>query len=74
MTGTSQGEWLDARGAAERAGVKWKTWTSYVARGQAPKADRRDPETGAAQWLPATVDEWKQARPGAGARTDLSPH
>jgi hypothetical protein len=63
--------WLGAREAAERAGVKWKTWTSYVARQQAPKADRRNPETGAAEWLPATVDAWKEARPGAGARTDL---
>jgi hypothetical protein len=61
-----QDEWLRARQAADRAGVAWKTWTSYVSRGQAPKADRRNPGTGDAEWLPATVDAWKAARPGSG--------
>lgn len=23
-------------------------------------------------WLPTTIDQWEQARPGQGARTDLS--
>jgi hypothetical protein len=65
--------WLSAREAAERAGVREKTWTAYVTRGQAPGPGRRNPETGKAEWLPGVVDEWMAARPGPGARTDLEP-
>lgn len=64
--------WLGAAAAAERAGIREKTWTAYVSRGQAPQAGRRDPETGKAQWLAGAVDKWLAARPGSGARTDLT--
>lgn len=62
---------LDAESAAARARVKRGTWTSYVARGQAPRPDERDLRTGSPRWRESTVDEWLAARPGQGARTDL---
>jgi len=68
-----QGEWLGARESAERAGVKERTWTAYVAREQAPGAGRRNPVTGKAEWQAAVVGEWLENRPGPGARTDRRP-
>jgi hypothetical protein len=62
---------LTATQAAVRAGIAVKTWTSYVARGQAPLPDERDLKTGNALWQPETVDRWLATRPGQGARTDL---
>ncbi len=50
--------------AAERAGVKEPTWRAYVSRGQAPKHDERDPETGRPLWRESTLSGW--ARPGRG--------
>jgi hypothetical protein len=61
---------LTAAQAAEHAGVAERTWTSYVARGQAPLPDERDLKTGRALWKPETVDRWLAGRPGQGARTD----
>jgi hypothetical protein len=66
-----EGEWLGARQAAERAGVAERTWTGYVARGQAPQHGRRNPETGKKEWTTAAVDAWLGSRPGPGARRDL---
>jgi hypothetical protein len=65
-------EWLGAAGAAERAGVAERTWTGYVARGQAPAAGRRNPASGHPEWMPSAVDAWLAARPGTGVRTDLA--
>jgi hypothetical protein len=63
-------EKLTTKAAAERAGVKPKTWSSYVRRGYAPQPDdgydRRTP-----WWWASTIDEWKKGRKGQGARTDL---
>ena len=58
---------LGAEDAAARAGVKRGTWTSYVARGRAPRPDDRDRRTGSPLWLESTVDAWKRDRPGRGA-------
>jgi predicted DNA-binding transcriptional regulator AlpA len=56
--------------AAERAGCKPSTWRAYVNRGHAPRPDGRyDLRT--PWWWESTVDAWKDARPGRGARTDL---
>jgi hypothetical protein len=66
------GEWLGAREAAERAGVKERTWTAYVAREQAPQPTRRNPVTGKAEWAAVVIGEWMESLPGPGARTDLN--
>jgi hypothetical protein len=65
--GNGGGALLDADEAAERAGVKRGTWTSYVARGRAPEPDERDRRTGSPRWLGSTVDAWARGRPGQGA-------
>ena len=60
--------------ASKYLGLKRNTLSSYVARGIGP---RQEPEPVAqGQYnLPvftrASLDEWKAARPGQGARTDL---
>ncbi|MGU3438270.1 helix-turn-helix transcriptional regulator [Actinomycetes bacterium M1A6_2h] len=46
-----------------------KTWTSYVARGQAPKPARHISRT--PLYARDEIEEWIDNRPGAGARTDL---
>jgi CRISPR-associated protein Csx17 len=63
-------EWLGVKAAAARARVAERTWTGYVARGQAPQP-RHNPRTGRPEWLATTVDAWLRLRPGQGARTDL---
>jgi predicted DNA-binding transcriptional regulator AlpA len=64
---TSGDDKLRSSAAAELAGVKLSTWSSYVARKQAPKPDghydRRTP-----WWLRSTVNDWKASRPGQGSR------
>lgn len=50
------GRTLTAVQAADRAKVVTSTWTSYVARGQAPAADVDG------QWRTATVDAWRITR------------
>jgi hypothetical protein len=62
--------WLDAREAADRAGVKVGTWRAYVARERAPRHGRRNPVSGVEEWLGTVIDGWMEARPGQGARTD----
>jgi hypothetical protein len=69
-----QGEWLGVAEVAARAGIRPQTWTAYVNRGQAPEAGRRNPETGRREWTALVIGAWLQARPGAGARTDLPSH
>lgn len=66
-----RGGWLSAQEAAARAGVAWKTWTAYAARGQAPRHGRRNPGTGRPEWRAEAVDAWLASRPGRGARRDL---
>lgn len=60
--------------AAKYLGLKRNTLSSYVARGIGPTA-LPDPVAHGQYNLPvftrASLDEWKQARPGQGARTDL---
>jgi len=63
---------LTAAQAAAAAGIAEKTWTSYVARRQAPPPDSRDLRTGRPEWAEATVAAWMATRPGQGARTDLT--
>jgi hypothetical protein len=61
--------------AAAHVGLSASTWRAYVARGQAPRADRTKIQSGHALpvWDAATLDAWQAARPGRGARTDLQP-
>jgi len=48
------------------SGISRSTWSTYVARGQAPAADGR---VGAYPvWRPATVKSWQESRPGHGGR------
>jgi hypothetical protein len=68
----SMAEMWTAEQCAEHAGVKVKTWTSYVARGQAPSAWGYDSISGRQVWRANVVREWHGNRPGKGARTDLS--
>lgn len=61
--------------AAAYVGLKPATWRPYVKRGQAPPPDRREISTSGHAlpvWKKATLDAWKQQRPGQGARTDLA--
>lgn len=46
-----------------------KTWTSYVARGQAPKPARHISRT--PLFAREDIEQWIGNRPGSGARTDL---
>jgi hypothetical protein len=68
--GDGEGGWLNAQETAGRAGVRPGTWRAYVARGHAPKHERRNPVTGVEEWADAAVGEWLAGRPGQGARTD----
>ena len=59
--------------AAAYVGVAVATWRAYVARGQAPKPDRRPlPLRGHALpvWKQATLDAWKASRPGRGRKRE----
>lgn len=53
--------------AAALAAVKPKTWSSYVARGQAPQPARRVGRT--PLWSEDEVRHWAASRPGAGSRS-----
>lgn len=59
--------YLTSAQAAQRAGVKTSTWSSYVSRGQAPEPhtyiDRRTP-----LWTPEQLDQWAAGRRGQGWR------
>jgi len=56
---------------AERLKIRPQTWTAYVHRGQAPKAARRNPETGRREWLESAIEAFEAGRLGQGARSDL---
>ena len=60
--------------AAVRVGLKVGTWRPYVKRTQAPQPYRREIRGGHALpvWHGAELDEWRDNRPGRGARTDLA--
>lgn len=60
---------LNADGVAARLGIEATTWRSYVSRTQAPQPD--SPEGVRPWWWSTTVDEYRAATPGQGARTDL---
>jgi hypothetical protein len=70
-----QGEWLDVKAAAARAGVKPVTWRSYVSRGYAPEPDDKDEGEPVIyrrrpRWRASTLDGWRRA--GQGAHTELA--
>jgi len=59
--------------AAEYLGIRPNTLASYVSRGSGPRVKARQIE---GQYVrpvfdQADLDEWKNNRPGQGARTDL---
>lgn len=79
MSGQTQPvRYLSLAQFAERIGVAPKSMSRY----KLPPADAVIGPVGAdgslprgsvRGWLPNTVDRWDAARPGRGARTDLSP-
>ena len=61
----SKNQKLCSAAAAAVAGVELNTWSSYVARHQAPKPDgHHDGRT--PYWFSATVHEYVRTRPGRG--------
>ena len=60
------GRELTSDQAAELAGVARKTFTGYVARGQAPKPVRHVGRT--PLWDEAELQQWMRNRPGQGGR------
>lgn len=61
--------------AAEYLGLRRNTLSSYVARGIGPEAlpDRQaEGQYNLPVFTRASLDAWKEARPGQGARTDLA--
>lgn len=76
--GVGAGEQLTSAEAARVAGIKPKTWTSYVSRSKdrapsrrlAPAPDGRLGRT--PWWWESTVLWWMSRRPGSGTRTDLA--
>lgn len=57
---------LERSEAAALAGITPDTWSSYVARGQAPAASRHVGRT--PLWDEAEVRHWVENRPGPGSR------
>lgn len=59
--------------AAEYLGLKRNTLSSYSARGIGPKVDHYEPrdQYNLPVFYRKDLDEWKDNRPGQGARTDL---
>lgn len=60
---------VSATDAAQIAGVKLDTFTSYVNRGYAPEHVAQI--AGRRLWSRAAINEWVENRPGQGSRTDL---
>lgn len=61
--------------AAEYLGLKRNTLSSYVARGIGPVAEperEADGQYNLPVFTRASLDVWREARPGQGARTDLA--
>lgn len=54
---------------AERLGLSLDTIKSYDRRGYLPEADAQVGRNFG--WLPETIDDWNESRPGRGTRTDL---
>ena len=58
---------------ADRVGIAYNTAKGYLRKGVLPQADAEiGPRLG---WLPETVDEWMESRPGRGrwGRDDPTP-
>lgn len=62
-TNTNLGDLLTTADAAEMAGVQRRTWSSYVARDQAPQPVHN--LDGKPLWDRAEVEAWIAARPRA---------
>jgi hypothetical protein len=63
------------RAAAEYLGLQRNTLSSYVARGIGPEAEperEADGQYNLPVFTRQSLDAWKEARPGQGARTDLA--
>ena len=58
--------------AAALVGVSVSTWSAYVARGQAPAPTRR--LYGKPLWSRTVVTEWRDNRPGQGAKDTRRAH
>lgn len=61
--------------AAEYLGLKRNTLSSYVARGIGPQAEddrHADGQYNLPVFSRASLDAWRESRPGQGARTDLA--
>ncbi len=59
---------------ADRVGITYNTAKGYLRKGVLPEPDATiGPRCG---WLPETVDEWMETRPGRGrwGREDAPPH
>lgn len=62
--------------ASKYLGIARNTLSSYVARGIGPEEEPERRPVGQYNYpvfLRIKLDEWKSARPGQGARTDLAP-
>jgi hypothetical protein len=60
--------------AADYLGLKRNTLSSYVARGIGPVAEpdrKAEGQYNLPVFTKASLDAWKESRPGQGARTDL---
>jgi len=71
MAKTKTPELLDVAAVAEMLGIQPRTWTSYVARGQAPEPDGhvgRSP-----WWAPATIERYRQERDARQQTEDEEP-
>ncbi|GGQ88546.1 helix-turn-helix transcriptional regulator [Couchioplanes azureus] len=55
-------DWWTAEHVAAYLGISASTWRAYVARGQAPAAERKFGKRVSA-WQPSTVKAWDDARP-----------
>lgn len=67
-------EYLGTAAVAERVGLAVATIRSYILKDIMPEADVTitTPSGPLRGWSPETIDAWQAARPGRGARTDLS--
>jgi hypothetical protein len=61
-------DWWTAEDCARFLGISAATWRSYVAREQAPAAERQFGRTNV--WRPSTVRAWHSSRRGQGWRGD----